>query len=234
VLEGARLLADGAAGASGLGSLLVVDPGGATTDVHSVASGEPSASGVVVQGLPEPRVKRTVEGDLGMRHNAANIVDAVGIDAIAADAGLDTARVRTLVGTLATDVERLPHNADEIALDRALARAAVRLAVTRHCGTLDTVYTVTGPVGVQRGKDLSGVRAVIATGGPLAHSADPLAVLDAVLADPTAPQSLRPKAPKLLLDRHYLLYACGLLGTVEPEAALELALASLEPIESPR
>ena len=37
VLEGARLLADGCAGAAGLGALLVVDPGGATTDVHSVA-----------------------------------------------------------------------------------------------------------------------------------------------------------------------------------------------------
>jgi hypothetical protein len=42
---------------------------------------------------------------------------------------------------------------------------------------------------------------------------------------------LRPKAPKLLLDRHYLLYACGLLGTVEPQAALELALESLDAMD---
>jgi hypothetical protein len=37
-----------------------------------------------------------------------------------------------------------------------------------------------------------------------------------------------------LLDRHYLLYACGLLGAVEPDAALELALANLEPLDEER
>src|SRR5436190_11445497 len=52
VLEGARLLADGCEGVSGLGPLLVIDPGGATTDVHSITSDEPSLPGVVVQGLP--------------------------------------------------------------------------------------------------------------------------------------------------------------------------------------
>jgi hypothetical protein len=51
------------------------------------------------------------------------------------------------------------------------------------------------------------------------------------LAEPSAPQSLRPRQPKLLLDRHYLLYACGLLGTVEPQAALELALRGLESMD---
>jgi MutL protein len=43
---------------------------------------------------------------------------------------------------------------------------------------------------------------------------------------------LRPRKPKFLLDREYLLYACGLLASVEPQAALELALAHLEPINS--
>ena len=47
------------------------------------------------------------------------------------------------------------------------------------------------------------------------------------LADPADPFSLRPRAPRLLLDREYLLYACGLLSEVEPEAALELALKHL-------
>jgi uncharacterized protein (TIGR01319 family) len=231
VLEGARMLADGCDGISGLGPLLVVDPGGATTDVHSVASGEPSAPGVIVQGLPEPRVARTVEGDLGMRHNAANIVELVGVDAIAAEAGLDAARVEALVTEISGDFDRLPRTADEVALDRALVRAAVRHAVIRHCGTVDTVYTVTGPVAVQHGKDLSEVSAVIGTGGALVHSPDPRSVLEMALADPAMPRSLRPKAPKLLLDRHYLLYACGLLGTVEPQAALELALANLDTME---
>jgi len=231
VLEGARLLADGCDGVAGLGPLIVIDPGGATTDVHSVASGEPSAPGVVVHGLPEPRVKRTVEGDLGMRHNAVNIVDVAGVDAIAADARLDAARVGAIVGAFAADVERLPVAVDEIAVDQALVRAAVRHAVIRHCGVVRTVYSVTGPVVVQQGKDLSDVVAVIGTGGALVHGADPRSALEAALADPNDPCSLRPKAPKLLLDRHYLLYACGLLASVEPKAALELALANLKSID---
>ncbi len=231
VLEGARLIADGCAGLPGLGPVLVVDPGGATTDVHSVADNEPSTTGVIVQGLPEPRMKRTVEGDLGMRHNAANIVEAAGIAAIAADAHLEAERVEALVHALRADVERLPATTEEIALDQALVRAAVRQAVLRHCGTVGTVYTATGPVAVQHGKDLSRVAAVVGTGGALVHSPDPRAVLEMALADASAPQSLRPRHPRLLLDRHYLLYACGLLGTVAPQAALELALGGLEHLE---
>lgn len=232
VMEGARLLADGCADVAGIGPLLVVDPGGATTDVHSIADGRPSDSTVIPQGLPEARIKRTVEGDLGMRHNAATIVEAAGLESIAADANLAPLIVSNLLGEIARDVERLPHTADEVALDQALVCAAVRQAVTRHCGTVATVYTATGPVTVQHGKDLSEVDVVIGTGGALVHSCDPYAVLRRTLASPDEPLSLRPRQPRFLLDREYLLYACGLLGSVEPQAALELALTHLEPIDS--
>ncbi len=232
VLEGAKLLADGCAGVAGLGTLLVVDPGGATTDVHSIASGEPSVSGIILQGLPEPRVKRTVEGDLGMRHNAATIAEVVGCEAIAADADLAPTRVSALLDEIARDKEHLPQSAEEIALDQALVRAAVKLAVARHCGTVETIFTAAGPATVQRGKDLSDVSAVIGTGGALVHSRNPRAVLEMALAVPSEPLSLRPKKPQLLLDREYLLYASGLLAAVEPRAALEMTLAHLEPIHT--
>jgi uncharacterized protein (TIGR01319 family) len=128
-------------------------------------------------------------------------------------------------------VERLPASAEETAFDQALARAAVRLAVRRHCGTIETVYTTTGPVSVQHGKDLSRVDAVIGTGGALAASPDPRAVLRMALADASEPLALKPRSPKLLLDREYLLYACGLLQSVDPQAALELALGHLVELE---
>jgi uncharacterized protein (TIGR01319 family) len=230
VLEGARLLADGVPGAPGLGSVLVVDPGGATTDVHSVASGEP-APGVIAQGLPEPRVKRTVEGDLGMRHNAAALVEQAGIAAIAADAGLRESEVRGILAQLKP--EDLPGTPQAEALERALARAAVGIAVQRHCGTLRTVYTPTGPATVQQGKDLRRVDALIGTGGVLAASRDARAILQRALARADDPLSLKPVAPRLLLDRDYVLYACGLLQSVDAHAAFELALAHLtEPDEN--
>jgi uncharacterized protein (TIGR01319 family) len=209
---------------TGLGSVLVVDPGGATTDVHSVASGEPAA-GVVPQGLPEPRVKRTVEGDLGMRHSAAAVVEAAGISSIASDSGLAEVEIKALLENLKP--EDLPRTEKERSLDRALARAAIGIAVERHCGTLRTVYTPTGPVTAQSGKDLRGVAAVVGTGGVLAASPAPRAILERALADPAKPLVLKPVSPRLLIDREYVLYACGLLQSVDAHAALDLALKHL-------
>jgi uncharacterized protein (TIGR01319 family) len=230
VLEGARLLADGLPGIEGLGPLMVVDPGGATTDVHSIADGAP-APGVIPQGLPEPRIKRTVEGDLGMRHSAAAVAEAAGLDVLAAEAKLGTREARRLLEALAADPGRLPATPEEAAFDEALARTVVRLAVRRHCGTVETVYTPTGPVTVQHGKDLSRVRAVVGTGGVLVASRDPAGLLRAALADPSEPFVLKPATARLMLDRDYLLYACGLLQAVAPEAALELATAHLTLLE---
>ena len=92
------------------------------------------------------------------------------------------------------------------------------------------MYTVNGPATVQRGKDLSDVRAVIGTGGVLAHGEAPEETLRASLADPSDPLSLRPKQPKLLLDKHYLLFAVGLLGDVAPQAAVLLGKSQLTSI----
>jgi uncharacterized protein (TIGR01319 family) len=67
VLEAAKLIAGGRI-MRGLGELLLVDVGGATTDVYSIAKGAPTTEGATVTGLPEPYAKRTVEGDLGLFH----------------------------------------------------------------------------------------------------------------------------------------------------------------------
>ena len=99
VMEGARLLADGTSERQGLGPLLVVDIGGATTDVHSVATGDPTMEGAIQRGLPEPYVKRTVEGDLGMRHNAASIVEAAGQDKLADDSGIPVDQFQEILDT---------------------------------------------------------------------------------------------------------------------------------------
>jgi len=221
VLEGAKALA------ADLGGVLVVDPGGATTDVHSVGQGAPTRPEIVPSGLPEPFAKRTVEGDLGMRHNARTIVETEGTKKFAAQARLAPDAVERLLAAISRDPSRLPSDEAERALDRALARAAISIAVKRHAGTLETVYTATGPVVVQRGKDLGAFEVMIGTGGPIVHAPDPGAVLVGALADPAEPASLRPRAPRVLLDRDYLLYAVGLLAGDEPGPARELARAGL-------
>ncbi len=83
-MQAAALLADGAEGEPGIGSLLVVEVGGATTNIHSVVDQSPVTPQTVIRGLPESRVKRTVEGDLGIRYNAPTIYDFIGRDAFMA------------------------------------------------------------------------------------------------------------------------------------------------------
>ncbi len=224
VMEGARLLSQGTARHAGLGDILVVDIGGATT-------GAPRRDGVVQYGLPEPFVKRTVEGDLGVRHNARTIAEAAGMAAFAARLGISELQLSASLDAIERDVQRLPTHAADVALDEALAWTAVGIAVARHAGTSEIVQTVHGPVTMQRGKDLSAVTTVIGTGGPLAHGATPASVLRAALADPAAPFSLRPIRPTLYIDADYLLYASGLLSALEPDAAFALARASLRPLQ---
>ncbi len=233
VLKGATFLADGYGIEPGLGPLLVVDIGGATTDVHSACDGAPSESGVVYHGLPEPYAKRTVEGDLGMRHTARHVVETIGADAFAADAKLDAQMLEALLARTDADVEWLPARDHEHAFDLALARAATRLSVVRHAGTLETVYTATGPVTMQRGKDLSTIGLVIGTGGVLVHAADPREVLAGSLARADAPLALCPKEPRLMIDADYGLFACGLLADVAPEAALALGRQSVSELPKP-
>lgn len=226
VMEAARLLADGHGDIAGLGDLMILDPGGATTDVHSVALGKPTNPSVVVRGLPEPRVKRTVEGDLGMRHNAAVIVDVVGIDTVAGSTGISVPNLTKMLDRFAGNAELLPQTEDDLKLDEALAEHALRLAIARHCGRTEVVYTANGPVTAQEGKDLTQVKTLIGTGGVVAHNRAAISLLKKASAG-RMPNSLQPENPRVLIDRNYMLYACGLLSAVDPEAALELCKANL-------
>ena len=59
-----------------IGDLLVLDIGGATTDVHSVTAGSDEIAQLLT--APEPFNKRTVEGDLGLFVNAHHLVEQIG------------------------------------------------------------------------------------------------------------------------------------------------------------
>jgi len=139
VLTAARLLAEGTDTEEGLGELVVVDIGGATTDIHSIARGEATEPGMVQKGLPEPFVKRTVEGDLGLRYNASSIVDAVGKEKFQARLAGSNLNLDEAVSGLSQAPEYLPGSEQESALDTQLARSAARLAMERHAGTIKTV-----------------------------------------------------------------------------------------------
>ena len=62
---------------------------------------------------------------------------------------------------------------------------------------------------------------MLGAGGPLAFSADPLYVLRGA-AGSEDPSVLKPKEPRYLLDKRYILFAVGLLSLSEPEKALRI------------
>ena len=236
ILEAAELLCSGPQ-RDGLGELVVVDIGGATTDVHSVASGVPTGSRII-KGLPEPYAKRTVEGDLGLRVNAPTIYERVGEQALrdymkrTASGAVDgfSIGLAAYCEFLSVHPAYAPTNAHEKSIDLALARAAASIAMQRHAGAVHDVMTASGPVAVQEGKDLSNVATVIGVGGVLAHGDDPAFVLNGTLTGIAAPTSLGPTAARFYVDRSYVLFGVGLLAKRFPGEAFRIAMNYLTPI----
>lgn len=220
VLDAAMFLADGPLN---FGSLIIVDIGGATTDVHSIGSSEPQP-GVIIRGLPEPRVKRTVEGDLGLRVSAAAAADALGVESLA----------RKIGGTadgLREEADRRVKNTallrQEDTFDQIVAVAAVAEALTRHCGRLEPL-PLRKDQWFQIGKDLRHAKTVIASGGVFAGRSDADEMLKIAVSEAAASGRLVPEAPQRLIDRSYCLFAVGLLASTYPQAAAALARFSLD------
>ena len=223
VLRAMELLAQGCEGESGIGELVAVDVGGATTDVYSIADGMPEQMNTVYKGLPEPYAKRTVEGDIGMRYSVQGIVDAGGMDAVCRLSGLSRERVAALVAALKEDPGKVPNGDPELeALDFALASLAVREGVKRHAGTMEETYTMMGRTFLQEGKDLTGVRQIVVTGGSLIHTVRTEEIAAHALYSPDQPGSLRPKTAAIRIDRTYILAAMGLLSVHYPKTALRI------------
>lgn len=239
-LQAATLLAEGTEGESGIGSLLIVEIGGATINIHSVSPSGALDPHVVLRGLPEAKAKRTVEGDLGIRYNAATILDLVGAEPLLAQVrhmhpatSMTAQALEEKVRALSRNVGSVPgENLDDDCIDYALATCAASLAVTRHAGTLRTEYALTQEVKVQHGKDLTGVRHVIGTGGLFKYGKWPREVLNSALYDPRNPGSLKPMSPRFHIDAEYILYGVGLLAAEYPKLGLKVAKKYLKGIDN--
>ena len=229
VLQAMELLAQGCEGESGIGELVAVDVGGATTDIYSIADGMPEHMNTVFKGLPEPFAKRTVEGDIGMRYSIQGIVDAAGLTRVSQLAGLSEARTAELVDYLRNNTETVPNGDPELeALDFALASMAIEEAVARHAGTIEETYTMMGQTYVQEGKNLTKVRQIVVTGGSLIHTKRTEQIAAYALYNPAQPASLRPRQADVWVDRTYIMAAMGLLSTRYPQTALRIMKKELE------
>jgi uncharacterized protein (TIGR01319 family) len=239
VLTGVELLAEELGG-----DLLVIDVGGATTDVYSVLRPDPE----VQSGPRRPAAgtlwhSRTVEGDLGLRWSAPGVVEAALAERLLAPGEAD--RLGPAAALRADAPGLLPGSGPEWAIDIRLAALAATVAVRRHARA--------DPDG--GGRDLRNVRLVIGSGGVLRHAppvsglvapgvragdggpagprsrvnpadpadpADPTAaVLGAVLGDHAGGWAL-PRAAAGAVDVDYVLAAAGLLAAEHPATAVAL------------
>jgi uncharacterized protein (TIGR01319 family) len=227
-LLASALLAEGADNEPGLGSLLVVEIGGATTNIHSVADNLPVTPQTLIKGLPEQKIKRTVEGDLGIRYNAHTILDLVGEKTLQSRlSSIEKTDIRQYVIKVGDAVDSVPSSDMEYALDTVLAESAALIAVERHAGTVRQEYSISGEVTVQYGKNLLSIENIIGTGGIFKYGRHPERILRAGLFDAQKPWRLKPKAPKTYIDSDYILYAIGLLSQDYPAQALRIARKNL-------
>jgi uncharacterized protein (TIGR01319 family) len=221
VLAGVEVLADV------LGEdVLVVDVGGATTDVYSVLTPQGEDASLRKHVVETLWHARTVEGDLGMRWGAPGVLAAAreeGLLTAGATPGGgqgDRQDLSDWVARVHADPGLLPAGPVEQGLDLRLATLAATVAARRH-----------GRPGApgEAPRPLADVRLLLGSGGVLRH-ADPAGsgrVLDAVLADHGG--GWRPPVrARGLVDTAYLLFAAGLLAEGHPAAARALATQLLQ------
>jgi hypothetical protein len=214
VLRGVELLADRLDG-----DLLVVDVGGATTDVYSALRPDAERD----RGPRRPVAGqlwrgRTVEGDLGMRWSAPGVVAAAEAERLLAPGEREG---------LAPEADRRAAApgllADDPAVEGRLAGLAATVAVRRHARP---------EAGGAGGRDLQDVRLVIGSGGVLRHAPPGVAVdvIRSVLADHAGGWAT-PRDPTIAVDVEYVLAAAGLLTDEHPSAAAALLASRLPAVQ---
>lgn len=221
VLAAGNLLARGCEGKKGYEDLMIVDIGGATTDIHSYAE-HVSGEGAKLIGAAEPYAKRTVEGDLGMRESSDSLVHDAGVEIFAAELGITPEELKESIHRRITDTDFLPVSELEGKIDQKIAEYAARAAARRHAGRWEYVHS-SNCNKLQTGKNLGRVKYILGTGGQIINSSDRLSILKEVLKNGAKDeQILLPRDGEFFVDSEYILYAAGLLSRKDPKLAFSV------------
>ncbi len=206
-----------------IGDLIVLDVGGATTDLHSVATESDQVARILIS--PEPKAKRTVEGDLGVYVNRMKVIESIGEEKLreeCAEMGID------LDETLESYVA-IPKTEAEFKLVERLTKEAVIKAVERHAGTIRYIYGPSGRSTVAEGKDLTQVQYIVGTGGALTRLPHRVEIMKEIAAHNETGMLLFPtQHAKILVDNDYIMASLGVLSKTHREAAIRLLEKSLD------
>lgn len=194
-------------------SVLAVDIGGATTDVFSVCRG---------------RFNRTVSANLGMSYSIANVFREAGWENVMrwVPFRLEELELRDRIMNKMIRPTTIPQLVEDLMVEQAVAREALRLAFQQHRGFATELK------GVQHSRsigdafrqedqvgwtDLLGFDLLIGSGGVLANA--PHRVQAALmLVDAFQPEGVT----RLAVDSIFMLPQLGILATVNEEAARQV------------
>ncbi len=227
VLKAARLLSEGTDKYKGWGDVMVIDIGGATTDVHSIS--EPvQDKNLFVEGLEEIYDKRTVEGDLGMRYSAISLYECIGSENFLKHRN-SIKNIEERCKFRHDNPELVFEDKEEIEFDEIMAKNCVEISTKRHSGTIHPSYIGGRTVLVQNGKDLRKVNVVIGTGGIIINSKNPYEILKECIVKEE--KFLLPQNPKFKIDKKYILSAMGVLSMKNKNLAYKILTENILEIE---
>lgn len=192
------------------GPCMVIDIGGATSDVHSVC--EDSERYRHVLTTPEPFAKRTVEGDLGVFKNRMIVAQHIKEPPIS-----DWREVFE-------QIEPIVKNVRQREMVDCLTQTATQVALSRHVGKIHYLYLQSGRKTMASGKDCTDVKTILLTGGALIYHTDAIEMLTRIIKTMDSSLLLPKEDVRIFVDRNYLLSAIGVLSVEFSEEAKNLML----------
>ncbi len=204
-----------------IGNLVVIDVGGATTDLHSVSEDSDQIGRILIS--PEPKAKRTVEGDLGVYVNRQNIVNVIGKEKLQEE--LTNIDLDKIIETYKV----IPKTEEEIVFVERLTKEAVLKAVERHAGRIRYVYGPSGRTTLAEGKDLTQVKYIVGTGGALTRLPHRKEIMKLIARHNDTGLLLFPgEHAEVLVDNDYIMASLGVLSRKYKNAAIKLLEKSLD------
>lgn len=195
-------------------SVIGVDIGGATTDVFSVFGGV---------------FNRSVSANLGMSYSISNVLAEAGLENILrwVPFDVDEADLRDRIKNKMIRPTTIPQTLEELQIEQAIAREALRLAFDQHR------QLAVGLKGVQTERDLSDVfeqsgtgeslvsmielDLIIGSGGVLSHAPNRAQTV-AMLIDAYQPEGIT----RLAVDSIFMMPHLGVLASVNEKAAQDV------------
>ncbi len=205
-----------------IGDLVTIDVGGATTDIHSVVEDSEEIARMLLN--PEPKAKRTVEGDLGVYINMQNIVQSIGKDILSEKLKISEGDLEVLT----ENHKSIPETDLEKRFVEVLTEYATITGIHRHAGGLRALYGPGGKTTIAEGKDLTPVKYIIGTGGALTRLMSRVDILKQIAKSNRGMELLPNDGAKILIDNDYIFASLGVVSKEYPKQSLKLMKNSLK------